>query len=81
MACVIDSASLGARIDAALDEVRPAIARDGGDVWLVRVTGRTAFVQMIGACGGCPMSNSTLKGAVEVAVRARCPEIDSVEQL
>ncbi len=75
------SPALRARIDAALDEVRPAIHRDGGDVWLVRVAGRTAYVQMVGACGGCAMSTATLKNAVETVVRARCPEIDAVEQL
>jgi len=57
------------------------IQRDGGDVWLINVTGATAFVQMVGACGGCAMSNATLKGAVETVVRARCPEIQLVEQV
>lgn len=69
------------RIEAALDEVRPTILRDGGDVWLIRVDGPVAYVQLIGACGGCPMSNQTLKGGIETAVRARCPEIERVEQL
>ncbi len=73
--------TLEARIESALDEIRPAIHRDGGDVWLIRVEAAVAYVQLIGACGGCPMSNETLKGGIEVAVLARCPEIERVEQI
>lgn len=73
--------TLEARLEAALDEIRPAILRDGGDVWLIRVEDAVAYVQLIGACGGCPMSNATLKDGIEVRVRARCPEIERVEQI
>ncbi len=72
---------LESRIEAALDKIRPAIHRDGGDVWLIRVADTVAYVQLIGACGGCPMSTATLKGGIEVAVRAQCPEIRSVEHV
>lgn len=72
--------NLAERVNAALAEVRPAIARDGGDVWLVRVEGATALVQMVGACGGCAMSTTTLRGLIETTVMARCPEITAVEQ-
>jgi Fe-S cluster biogenesis protein NfuA len=75
------NAALEARVNAALDEVRPGIHRDGGDVWLIRVEDSVAFVQMVGACGGCSMVASTLKGAIEVAVRSRCPEVARVEQV
>ncbi len=78
---VIETANLAERINAALDEVRPGIQRDGGDVWLVRVADRVAYVQMVGACGGCAMSTATLKGSIETVVRARCPDIERVEQL
>ncbi len=78
---MIDAPTLEVRLEAALDEIRPAIRRDGGDVWLVRVAECIAYVQMIGACGGCPMSNATLKGGIERIVRERCPEITAVEQL
>ncbi len=73
--------TLEARLEAALDEIRPAILRDGGDVWLIRVEDAVAYVQLIGACGGCPMSNATLKDGIEVRVRAHCPEIERVEQI
>jgi Fe-S cluster biogenesis protein NfuA len=69
------------RIEAALERIRPAIRRDGGDVWLIRVDDDVAYVQMIGACGGCPASNATLKGGIEAVVREDVPEIRAVEQL
>ena len=73
--------ALRARIDAALETVRPAIRADGGDVWLIQVDGATAYVQMVGACGGCAMVDVTLKNAIEASVLAACPEIERVQQL
>jgi Fe-S cluster biogenesis protein NfuA len=69
------------RVNAALDKVRPGIAMDGGEVWLIKVDGQTAFVQMLGACGGCPASTMTLKGAIEAVVVADVPEIKEVLQI
>ena len=77
----MQSATLEARVNEALEEVRPGILRDGGDVWLIRVDGPVALVQMVGACGGCAMATATLKGAIETAVKSRCPEIEAVEQV
>ena len=51
---------------------------DGGEVWLIRVEGSTAFVQMLGACGGCAMANTTLKMGIEQVVTMECPEITEV---
>jgi Fe-S cluster biogenesis protein NfuA len=73
--------ALRARVDAALDRVRPAIAADGGDVWLIKIEGPVAYVQMLGACGGCSMSTETLKGAIEASIVGACPEIQRVEQV
>jgi Fe-S cluster biogenesis protein NfuA len=69
------------RVDAALDTVRPFIQGDGGDVWLIKIEAGIAYVQLIGACGGCAASTSTLKHAVEAAVKDHCPEIASVEHI
>jgi Fe-S cluster biogenesis protein NfuA len=69
------------RVNAALDKVRPGIQMDGGEVWLIKVENATAFVQMLGACGGCPASNMTLKGAIEQIVCAEVPEIKEVVQV
>jgi Fe-S cluster biogenesis protein NfuA len=76
-----ESETIEARINRAIDRVRPFIQGDGGEVWLVRVDGGTAYVQMLGACGGCPASTMTLKGAIEAAVTAEVPEITQVLQV
>ena len=73
--------SIEERVNAALDKVRPGIQMDGGEVWLIKVEGGIAFVQMLGACGGCPASNLTLKGAIEQVVCADVPEITEVVQV
>jgi Fe-S cluster biogenesis protein NfuA len=77
----VAAATVESRIEAALDRIRPAIRRDGGDVWLIKVDDAVAYVQMIGACGGCPASNATLKDGIEAVVREDVPEIRAVEQL
>ena len=80
MSAVVE-ASLHQRVNAALDTVRPFIEADGGDVWLIKIDGPVAYVQLLGACGGCPASHQTLKGAVERAVREHCPEIERVDHI
>lgn len=72
------SQSIEERVNAALDKIRPAIQMDGGEVWLIRVEGDTAFVQMLGACGGCAMANTTLKMGIEQVVTLDVPEITTV---
>ena len=67
------------RVNAALDEIRPYLQRDGGDVQLVGIKDNIATVKLQGACVGCPMSQMTLKNGVERFVRERVPEIESVE--
>jgi Fe-S cluster biogenesis protein NfuA len=73
--------SIEVRVNRAIDKVRPLIQADGGEVWLVKVDGSTAYVQMLGACGGCPASNMTLKGAIEAIVTTDVAEITTVEQV
>jgi Fe-S cluster biogenesis protein NfuA len=67
------------RVDRALDQIRPAIRMDGGEVELVDVEEGVAKVRMMGACGGCPMSTMTLKMGIERAIRAQVPEVKAVE--
>jgi Fe-S cluster biogenesis protein NfuA len=73
--------TLEARVEAALDRIRPGIHADGGEVWLMKIEGDIAYVQMIGACGGCAAANTTLKMGIERVVREDVPEIRTVEQL
>lgn len=67
------------RVDRALDQIRPAIRMDGGEVELVDVEDGVAKVRMVGACGGCPMSTMTLKMGIERAIRQMVPEVKAVE--
>jgi Fe-S cluster biogenesis protein NfuA len=69
------------RINTALDRIRPAIAADGGDVWLIRVESETAYVQMLGACGGCAAAHLTLKNGIEAVICEDVPEITKVEAI
>ncbi|MGD8564069.1 MAG: NifU family protein [Desulfarculaceae bacterium] len=68
------------QIQQALDKIRPALQRDGGDVELVDVTeDNVVRVKLQGACGGCPMSQMTLKMGIEKVVKQAVPEVKSVE--
>jgi Fe-S cluster biogenesis protein NfuA len=70
------------KVEAALDKIRPALQRDGGDVTLVDVTeDGIVRVQLTGACKGCPMSQMTLKNGIERFVKSEVPEVKSVESV
>lgn len=69
------------KVQAALDKVRPALQRDGGDVELVEVSpDGVVKVRLKGACGGCPMSTMTLKQGIERTIKQAVPEIKEVVQ-
>ena len=70
------------KVQAAIDKVRPALQRDGGDVILVDVTeDGIVKVQLTGACKGCPMSQMTLKNGIEQFVKGEVPQVVSVESV
>jgi Fe-S cluster biogenesis protein NfuA len=67
------------QVKEALDKIRPALQRDGGDVELVEVTDDGVVkVKLTGACGGCPMSQMTLKMGIEKVVKQSVPSVQSV---
>lgn len=70
--------ALKQRVEEALEEVRPALRMDGGDVELVGVQGGVVQVRLLGACGGCPMATMTLVGFVEERLKQRVPEVRQV---
>ena len=74
----VTGAELQERVQAALEEVRPALQMDGGDVELVGVDAGIVKVRLLGACGGCPMATMTLVGFVEERLKTRVPEIRQV---
>lgn len=69
------------RVQSALDDIRPSLQADGGDVELVDVVDGIVKVRLTGACGGCPMSQMTLKQGIETYVKKKIPEIVSVESV
>lgn len=71
--------SLQQRIQKALDEIRPQIQADGGDIEFVAIDKQTLKVRLVGHCACCPMSTMTLKQGVETHVKRRVPEITKVE--
>ncbi|MEN8224848.1 MAG: NifU family protein [Bacteroidota bacterium] len=65
-----------------LEQVRPYLQSDGGDIEFVELTDdMTVNVKLTGACGTCPYSIMTLKNGVETAVIKAIPEIKSVESV
>ena len=75
MAVVIDRAA----VEAALDEIRPALHSDGGDLILHDISDDgIVSIELLGACGTCPISIITLTAGIEVIVRARVPQVAGV---
>jgi Fe-S cluster biogenesis protein NfuA len=67
------------KVEAALNKVRPQLRMDGGDVKLIEVgADGVVKVKLTGACGGCPMSQLTLKMGIERILKKEVPEIKEV---
>ncbi len=66
------------KVEKALDKIRPALMADGGNVELVEVDNDVVKVKLTGACGGCPMSQLTLKMGIERHLKKEIPEIKEV---
>ena len=70
------------RVAKVIEEIRPFLQRDGGDVELVEVTtDNVVNVRLKGACGSCPGAMMTLKGGIERALKEKIPEVASVERV
>lgn len=70
------------RIKTLLDEkVRPAVAQDGGDIIYRGFKNGTVYLEMHGACSGCPSSTITLKDGIESMLKHYCPEVAQVEAI
>lgn len=69
---------LNQRIEQALEEIRPFLKSDGGDIALLGVEGQTVKVQLMGACVGCSVNQMTLKQGVELTIKKYAPEIQEV---
>ncbi|KAE8732409.1 NifU-like protein 3 [Hibiscus syriacus] len=68
-------------VEKVLDEVRPGLMADGGNVALHEIDGLVVVLKLQGACGSCPSSTMTLKMGIETRLRDKIPEILEVEQI
>jgi Fe-S cluster biogenesis protein NfuA len=74
--------TLREKIEGALQKVRPSLQADGGDVQLVDVDqDGLVKVKLMGACGGCPMSQMTLKMGIEKILKQNVPEVTGVQSV
>jgi Fe-S cluster biogenesis protein NfuA len=74
------SSELIDRVEDALNSIRPYLEADGGNVKIIGISeGNVVKLELIGACGTCPMSTMTMKAGVEEAIKRAVPEITSVE--
>jgi Fe-S cluster biogenesis protein NfuA len=73
---------LKANVEKALEEIRPFLQSDGGDIVLVSIEdGKNVTVQLQGACVGCSVNQMTLKSGVEMTIKKYAPQIEKVTNL
>ncbi len=72
-------AEIKEQVEKAIEEIRPNLQADGGDVELVDVEDGIVKVKLKGACAGCPMSTMTVKWGVENFLKRKVPGITKVE--
>ncbi len=67
------------KVDRALNEVRPYLETDGGNVRVLEVSDdHVVTLELLGACGSCPMSVMTMKAGIEETIKRQVPEIQTV---
>ena len=70
------------KVEDALQAIRPYLEADGGDVKILNINEEGIVkIELLGACGSCPMSTMTLKAGVEEAIKRAVPEITAVEAI
>lgn len=76
------SEELKLTVEKALDEIRPFLQSDGGDITLVSIDNETSVkVRLEGACIGCSVNQMTLKSGVEMTIKKYAPQIEEVVNL
>ncbi|MFY7670498.1 NifU family protein [Tenacibaculum sp. MEBiC06402] len=66
------------KVEKALDEIRPFLISDGGNIKLLSIEENIVKVQLEGACSGCTVNQMTLKNGVEATIKKYAPEIEEV---
>ena len=74
----MDKLELKDRVERALEEIRPYLEADGGNISLVEITEDTVAVQLEGACLGCSVNQMTLKNGVEATIKKFAPQIKRI---
>ncbi len=75
-----EAEALFPRVSAAIDDIRPNLQADGGDIELITITPELkARVRLVGACSGCPSAAYTLHYGVENYLRECVPELNGIE--
>ena len=70
------------KIEVALQEIRPFLQDDGGDINFIELTDQWVVkVKLVGACSSCNISMMTLKNGVEVAIKRAVPEVKEVVEI
>ena len=78
----MNDVSLIERVENALDEIRPYLNKDGGDIKVVSIDNNNiANIELLGNCESCPMSPMTLKLGVEEAIKKNVPEIKGIKTI
>ncbi len=68
-------------VEKALDEIRPYLLTDGGDILLIGIENNEVMVQFLGACIGCTVNQMTLKNGVEATIKKYAPQIIRVVEV
>ena len=65
-------------VEKALEEIRPFLQSDGGDITLISIEDNTVKVRLEGNCIGCSVNQMTLKSGVEMTIKKHVPQIEKV---
>lgn len=68
-----------AKAKEALEEIRPLLQRDGGDLEFVGVEEGVVKIRLLGMCAGCPMAQMTVKQGIEARLREKLPDLEAVK--
>lgn len=78
----LNSNELLERVEKSLDKIRPYLETDGGNVKVLEITNDMVLrLELLGACGSCPMSTMTMKAGIEETIKKDLPELKEVEAI
>ena len=74
----MSKSNLKEKVENALEEIRPFLKNDGGDISLIEIKNNSVKVRLEGACTSCSVNQMTLKTGVEMTIKKHAPEIQNV---